>query len=184
MLAEWVWPELSLWKGLSVVYRKVFIWLWALNPDRIGRFHRLAGSEFKTDGAKKVRLRGSTVQLLIIPLSLSHPSTLPVQDTRLEDAFVMKFYVLVQPAASAWKHIPLTLKARCHLGLHWFHILFCTNIKSDPSSHFMLTAWHICKICFRMWTNTTEKRVGMCVKAGFVEEDGWMHVDVKQINAA
>ena len=24
----------------------------------------------------------------------------------------------------------------------------------------------------------------MCVKVGFVEEDGWMHVYVKQINAA
>ena len=30
----------------------------------------------------------------------------------------------------------------------------------------------------------SEKRVGMCVKVGFVEEDGWMHFDVKQINVS
>ena len=28
---------------------------WVLNPDRVGRFHRLAGREFQTDGAIKLK---------------------------------------------------------------------------------------------------------------------------------
>ena len=32
---------------------------WVLNPDRVGRFHRLAGSEFKTARAMKLNERSA-----------------------------------------------------------------------------------------------------------------------------
>ena len=33
---------------------------WALKSERVGRFHKLAGSEFKADGAKKLKERSPT----------------------------------------------------------------------------------------------------------------------------